>query len=156
LQPPPRTPTALAQSPLLFDPMPHRFVAIRTRFVIIRAVLSPLMKIGATLLATFALSVGAANMPAQSDDPSETFLKAYMTAQQAEKLEHDNQFNAALAKYRFAGSLIEQVRKNSPDWQPAIVEYRGRKISEGILRVQDKAGTQADLSGHSAVADETT
>lgn len=86
------------------------------------------------------------SVKAQSEDPSEIFLKAYMTAQQGEKLEHENQFKAALAKYRFAGSLIEQLHKSSPDWQPAIVDYRGRKISEAILRVQDKASTQQDLA----------
>jgi len=85
-------------------------------------------------------------LTAESDDPSETFLKAYMTAQQGEKLEHENQFKAALAKYRFAGSLIEQLRKAHPDWQPAIVEYRGRKVSESILRVQDKASTQESIN----------
>jgi len=83
---------------------------------------------------------------AQSDDPSEIFLKAYMTSQQGEKLEHDNQFKAAMAKYRFAGSLLEDLRKRHGDWQPAIVEYRSRKVSESILRVQDRAATQADLT----------
>lgn len=83
---------------------------------------------------------------AQRDDPSEIFLKAYMTAQQGEKFEHENQFKTALAKYRFAGSLIEELRKSHADWQPAIVEYRGRKISEGILRIQGKVSTQNDLT----------
>lgn len=83
---------------------------------------------------------------AQSDDPSETFLKAYMTAQQGEKLERDSQFSAALAKYRFAGSLLEELKKGRGNWQPAIVEYRSRKVSESILRVQSKAGTQQDLA----------
>ena len=69
-----------------------------------------------------------------------------MTAQEGENLEHDNQFRAALAKYRFADSLFEELRKTHADWQPAIVEYRGRKISESILRVQDKASTQNDLA----------
>src|SRR5438552_2705441 len=72
----------------------------------------------------------------QQDDPSEIFLKAYLSAQQGEKLEHENRFKTALAKYRFAGSLIAQLRRSHADWQPAIVEYRGRKISEGILRIQ--------------------
>jgi hypothetical protein len=106
----------------------------------------PMTKIGSILLATFVFCATAQLLSAQTDDPSETFLKAYMTAQQGEKLEHENQFKAALAKYRFAGSLIEQLRKTQPDWQPAIVEYRGRKISEGILRVQDKAGTQESVT----------
>src|SRR6202045_379268 len=125
--------------------MPHRFVATRTRFVIIRTLRS-MMKIGSILLAIFAFCLSAPALTAQSDDPSETFLKAYMTAQQGEKLEHENQFKAALAKYRFAGSLLEQLRKGHPDWQPAIVEYRGRKVSESILRVQDKGSTQENVT----------
>ncbi len=104
-------------------------------------------KLGSPLLAAFVLCLAVPALPAQSDDPSETFLKAYMTSQQGEKLEHENQFKAALAKYRFAGTLLEQLRKAHPDWQPAIVEYRGRKVSESILRVQDKASTQENVSG---------
>jgi tetratricopeptide (TPR) repeat protein len=83
---------------------------------------------------------------AQHDDPSEIFLKAYMTAQQGEKFEHENQFKTALTRYRSAGSLIEELRKSHADWQPVIVDYRGRKISEGILRIQDKMSTQNDLT----------
>src|SRR5260370_1143877 len=125
--------------------MPHRIVATHTPFVIIRA-LPSMKKLGLPLLAAFVLCLAAPALPAQSDDPSETFLKAYMTSQQGEKLEHENQFKAALAKYRFAGTLLEQLRKAHPDWQPAIVEYRGRKVSESILRVQDKASTQENVS----------
>jgi len=102
-------------------------------------------KIGLSLFAGLAFFTFG-QLRSQSDDPSEVFLKAYMTAQQGEKLEHENQFKAALAKYRFAGSLIEELRKSHPDWQPAIVEYRGRKIGDGIIRVQSKASTQDDLS----------
>ena len=65
-----------------------------------------------------------------------------MTSQQGEKLEHDNQLQAALAKFRFAGSLLEELRKTHADWQPAIVDFRSRKIGENILRVQGKLGTQ--------------
>src|SRR5207247_5108171 len=68
----------------------------------------------------------------QQDDPSEIFLKAYLSAQQGEKLERENRFKTALAKYRFAGSLIETLRRSHADWQPAIVEYRGRKIRRDL------------------------
>ena len=40
------------------------------------------------------------------DDPSEIFIKAYLSAQQGEKLDRQDRFNTALAKYRFPGSLI--------------------------------------------------
>ena len=105
-----------------------------------------MMKIGSILFVTLVFCLAMPALIAQSDDPSETFLKAYMTSQQGEKLEHENQFKAALTKYRFAGSLLEQLRKGHPDWQPAIVEYRGRKVSESILRVQDRASTQENVT----------
>ena len=70
-------------------------------------------KIGLILLAGFLVFSAPSQLHPQSDDPSEVFLKAYMTSQQGEKLEHDNQFKAALAKYRFAGSLLEDLRKNT-------------------------------------------
>ena len=108
-------------------------------------------KIGLILLAGFSLLV--APVLAQTDDPSEVFLKAYMTSQQGEKLERDNQFSAALLKFRSAGSLLDDLRKSHADWQPAIVEYRARKIGESILRVQGKAGTQAELAAIPVPAD---
>jgi len=103
-------------------------------------------RIGPVLLASVFALLAADQVWGEQDDPSEIFLKAYMTAQQAEKLEHENQFKTALAKYRFAGSLIEELRRSHPDWQSAIVEYRGRKIGEGILRIQDKVSTQNELT----------
>jgi septal ring factor EnvC (AmiA/AmiB activator) len=103
-------------------------------------------KIGLILLAGLLAAFPSRQLHAQSDDPSELFLKAYMTSQQGEKLEHENQFKAALAKYRFAGSLLEELRKTHGEWQTTIVEYRSRKVAENILRVQDKAATQSDLA----------
>ena len=104
---------------------------------------------GAALIALF-FFLWAAAVIAQGDDPSEIFLKAYLSAQQGEKLEHENRFKTALAKYRFAGSLIETLRRSHADWQPAIVEYRGRKISEGILRIQERTTRQSALSASSS------
>src|SRR5262245_38020990 len=83
---------------------------------------------------------------AQQDDPSEIFLNAYLSAQQGEKLERQDRFKTALAKYRFAGSLIEELRKSHSQWQPAVVEYRGRKISEAILRLQERITRQTNLN----------
>ena len=107
-------------------------------------------RIGLILFAGFCLFLAPARLEAQSNDPSEVFLKAYMTSQQGEKLEHDNQLQAALAKFRFAGSLLEELRKTNANWQPAIVDYRARKIGENIVRVQAKLSTQKDLAATSS------
>jgi hypothetical protein len=105
---------------------------------------------GVALIALFFFIAGTGTLPGQGDDPSEIFLKAYLSAQQGEKLERENRFNTALAKYRFAGSLIETLRRSHPAWQPAIVEYRGRKISEGILRIQERTTRQNALTASSS------
>ena len=92
------------------------------------------------------LLVRASVIFGQQDDPSEIFLKAYLSAQQGERLEHEDRFKTALAKYRFAGSLIEELRRSHADWQPAVVEYRGRRISEAILRLQERIIRQSQLN----------
>ena len=101
---------------------------------------------GSAFLASLFFLLLIAPLWAQVDDPSDVFLKAYLSAQQGEKLEHENRFKAALAKFRFAGSLIEELRRSHSDWQSAIVEYRGRKIGEGILRVQERISKHNDLN----------
>jgi len=104
------------------------------------------MRCGAAWLAAIFFFVATTLAVAQQDDPSEVFLKAYLSAQQGEKLERQDQFKTALAKYRFAGSLIEELRKSHAQWQPAVVEYRGRKISEAILRLQERITRQTQLN----------
>ncbi len=103
-------------------------------------------KIVPFFFALFLLLVELPALQAQTQDPSELFLKAYMTSQQAEKLEHDNQYKAALQKFQAASILLEELRKSQANWQPAIVEYRARKIGESIQRVQARIGTQLDLA----------
>ena len=123
-------------------------IATQPHMHIVR-LLDTMKKMGLILFAGFCFSVAPGHLAAQSDDPSEVFLKAYMTSQQGEKLDHEGQFQGALAKFRFAGSLLEELRKNHADWQPAIVDFRSRKIGENIVRVQNKLGTQKDLAAAS-------
>ncbi|MGE5213323.1 MAG: tetratricopeptide repeat protein [Nitrospirota bacterium] len=106
----------------------------------------PAIRRGAAWLAAVIFFTAIMAAIAQQDDPSEVFLKAYLSAQQGEKLERQDRFKTALAKYRFAGSLIEELRKSHAQWQPAVVEYRGRKISEAILRLQERITRQTQLN----------
>jgi tetratricopeptide (TPR) repeat protein len=104
------------------------------------------MRCGVAWLAALFFFAATMLVVAQQDDPSDIFLKAYLSAQQGEKLEREDRYKTALAKYRFAGSLIEELRKSHAQWQPAVVEYRGRKISEGILRLQERFTRQTQLN----------
>jgi len=95
------------------------------------------------LLLTLALLPGGNLLRAQSDDPSEMFLNAYMSVQQAEKLERDGKLKLSLQKYRFAGSLLDQVADKHPTWQPLIVDYRKKKTAEAIQKVQQRMDAES-------------
>lgn len=77
-----------------------------------------------------------------SVDPSDVFLKAYTSVQQGEKLEGDGKLRPALAKYRYAASLLEQLNQTNPNWQPLIIQYRIRKTTENIRKLEDKLALQ--------------
>ncbi len=83
-------------------------------------------------------------------DPSETFLKAFTSVQQGEKLEADNKLRPALAKYRFAAGLLDQLTQTNPNWQPLIVKYRVRKTTEDIHKLEEKLSVQGGADHHSA------
>ena len=78
-----------------------------------------------------------------TSDPSEVFLKAYTSVQQAERLEQEGKRAPAIAKYRFAASLLEQLSQSNPNWQPLIVRYRLRNTTETIRQLEERSTLQA-------------
>ena len=90
-------------------------------------------------------------------DPSKVFLDAFTSVQQGEKLEEDGKLRPALAKYRYAASLLEQLSQTNPNWQPLIIRYRVRKTIDNIRKLEDKLALQpapmtASSQGRAATA----
>ena len=83
------------------------------------------------------------NAEETATDPSELFLKAFTAVQQAESLDRDGKMRPALAKYRFAASLLDQITQNHPNWQPLIVAYRSRKTADALTKLQEKVSLQS-------------
>jgi Flp pilus assembly protein TadD/uncharacterized coiled-coil DUF342 family protein len=75
-------------------------------------------------------------------DTSDLFLNAYMANEQGEKLENEGDTAKALEKYRYSASLLDQITRDDPKWQPIVVEYRKKRVSANILRLQQVAGGQ--------------
>jgi tetratricopeptide (TPR) repeat protein len=71
-----------------------------------------------------------------SEDSSDLFLKGYKEFQAGEKLEREAKPREALAKYRSAQQVLQQISKLAPDWQPLVVEYRLRKTQESVTRLE--------------------
>ena len=73
-------------------------------------------------------------------DSSDLFLNAYMANEDGEKLESSGEPGRALDKYRYAASLLDQIAHDDPKWQPIVVDYRKKRVSENIVRVQGQLG----------------
>ena len=85
------------------------------------------------------LALGAAPLRAATNgDPGDLFVGAYMSVQQGEKAEEAGNFKAALTKFRYAATVLDQLANTAPTWQPKIVEYRKTRTTEAIVRVQEK------------------
>ncbi len=105
------------------------------------------------LLVSFALAFSPiSRVIAQSSDPSDLFLNAYMSVQEGERLEHDGNMKSALSKYRYAASLLDQIQQKYPSWQPLIVDYRKKRTTENITRIEQQAGTQAPTTEQRSTA----
>lgn len=92
---------------------------------------------------------------ADSGDPSDFYLNAYMTIEKAQKLEDLRLYAEALAKYKDAEAVLQKIRDKFPDWHPVTVADRLGKTSEAIASLQKKiaAGVRIlDLDATNAAA----
>jgi tetratricopeptide (TPR) repeat protein len=89
-----------------------------------------------TLLALLGLSATPAF--ADSGDPSDQFLNAYLAFQKAEKAEGAGNVRGAISGYSETIRQLDQLRARWPNWNPAIVTHRREKSAEGIERLQPK------------------
>ena len=95
--------------------------------------------------AILCLLVGFAAVPltarAQGLDPAqEQFVNAFLNVRKGEEQESSSDFKAALKTFRAAADTLTRIKKESPNWQPDLVEYRLAQTMKAIDRVQTKMG----------------
>jgi hypothetical protein len=83
-------------------------------------------------------------------DPGAQFLLAYQAYQAATKLETDGKPDDARKKYAFCEGLLEQVQKDSPSFQPIVIDYRLQKTRDALARLQSDQ-TSGDSAGAASV-----
>ncbi len=94
------------------------------------------------LLAAGLVLAPFAPLRADTTDPEQVFLSAYMSFQTAEKLESQGNFKDALAKYRYAGTVLDQLQQRSPDWNPLVLQFRKKKVAEAIQNLQERIAAE--------------
>ncbi|MGV3531782.1 MAG: tetratricopeptide repeat protein [Chthoniobacteraceae bacterium] len=93
------------------------------------------------LCASIALAIApvrAQNAP----DPSESFLTAFTAYQKGERSEAANNLRGALQAYQEAAGMLDQISKQSPTWNPSIVEFRRKRTADAIRKLQDMIAKQ--------------
>jgi Flp pilus assembly protein TadD len=73
-------------------------------------------------------------------DPSDSFVSAYTAYSKAEKAESTGNLEVALTTYRDVARILDQISSRWPQWNPAIVEFRKKRTSEAIVKIQSKLG----------------
>ncbi len=86
----------------------------------------------ASWIVAFPLGVGA-------EDAASGFLSAYQTVKSAERLEAGGDFGLAIQKYQEAIATLEGIQKNSPGYEPVVIDFRLGKSREGLARVEEMA-----------------
>ena len=95
-----------------------------------------------TLLALLALGLGSVR--AESTDPSDHFLTAYLTCQKGEKSEAAGNFTGAMQSYKQAVAECDSISERWPTWSPPIVKHRREIAFEAINRIKPKVGRLGD------------
>lgn len=92
------------------------------------------------LLVIAFVTIAGSIADAQSTDPGDLFVSAYMAVQAGEKAEQAGNFKEATSKFRYAAQVLDQISERHPSWQPSIIDYRKKRTAEAITRMQDKIG----------------
>jgi tetratricopeptide (TPR) repeat protein len=79
-----------------------------------------------------------ASTTASSIQPStsDTYLQGYLTMVEGDKLRKNGDFAGAYFKYRDARDTFDAVHAAEPAWNAEIIDYRRRKIREGMEEVR--------------------
>lgn len=80
----------------------------------------------------------SANAPALKAQPStsDTYLQGYLIMLEGDKLQKKGDYAGAYFKFRDARDIFDSVHTADPSWQPDIIDYRRRKIREGMEEVR--------------------
>ena len=91
-----------------------------------------------TLFACLGLVLATAR--GESTTTSDIFLSAYLACGTGEKLEAAGDKPGALASWKRAISLLDQVSREDPAWKPEMVKRRRDTASEAVVRLEAGSG----------------
>jgi tetratricopeptide (TPR) repeat protein len=82
------------------------------------------------------VAAGGTSRASAQEDPAREYFSAYQGFQRAERLEREGRTDDAIAKFRFVATQLSQLKSQSPDWQPMVIDFRLGKTKEAIVRLE--------------------
>ena len=95
------------------------------------------------LCALFALQFCRVASVWAADDPGDKFLEAYFLIQEGDTAERQTDAIKAVAKYNAALEILAEIKAQSPDWNPHIIEFRTKYINEHLAALKPKPAPPA-------------
>ena len=95
------------------------------------------------LCVLFALGLCRVAAVRAADDPGDKFLEAYFLIQEGDTAERQSDGIKAAAKYNAALEILGEIKAQSPDWNPHIIEFRTRYIDEHLAALKPKVAPPA-------------
>lgn len=74
-------------------------------------------------------------------EPEDVYLGGYLAFQEGQKLIEGGELAAGRQKYELAAKVFAMIHERRPDFEPAMVDYRRRKIAELLSELPEDLGT---------------
>src|SRR5882724_8182680 len=71
-------------------------------------------------------------------DPGDRFLEAYFLIQEGDAAVHDSDWTKANLKYSGALDILNEIKTESPDWNPHIIEFRTKYIADHLANLKPR------------------
>ena len=85
-----------------------------------------------------ALCNRGANQICAAADPGDRFLEAYFLIQEADAAQRQADWAKADTKFNGALEILKEIKKDSPDWNPNIIEFRLKYVSDRLAELKSK------------------
>jgi len=92
-----------------------------------------------TLLLAFCILLSSLAAGHAATTPQDQFLKIYFLLQDADRLEQKGQYASARSRYTEVADQLSDLKRNNPDWEPSIVNFRIKFARDKIAALADKA-----------------
>ena len=93
-----------------------------------------------------ALCFGGAARAWAAADPGDRFLEAYFLIQEGDAAVRDSDWTKANTKYGGALDILNEIKTESPDWNPHIIEFRTKYINDHLSEVKAKLALSSGTS----------